>query len=243
MRKRLSLFPVGVLLFVVCFAFSSGVVSGHPLPTKEAKGTLVTSGSGKNLTVNGLKVVDMRTVALDYPCPGQSRTGVGSIKTGDSVLRKGNCATARSATGKAIPFLNSGPSCSGAVKLLVFKGGVTRFYASNSAYNVGSWVEYYWCPVTGTNGLNWAKGHEYPLSGCNDLLSGNGWGANLEQQYTGAIYTDGDPQQVFPGVCTGNYVYDFSLPADGSYNYLAWMWGGTPAGSISSCQAETPGYA
>lgn len=230
---RLKLLGIAfVALVFTCFTFVGPAVAyAH---TNANASTY--HGPGSNVVVNGLHVIGTRTVANDYPCPGQRHSGVGPEPHG----------TCKSSTSGVHTYLNSGPSCSGSVKLLVFTGGITRFYASNSAYNVGSWVEYYWCPANGwANGLNWAKGHEYPLSGCNDLISGNGWGANMQQQYTNTIFPDGDPYQTFYGVCSGpnGYVYDFSEPADGSYNYLAWMWGGTPAGAPSSCKAQTPGYA
>lgn len=166
-------------------------------------------------------------VPLDYPCPGQAHASVGWLKTSQNVHR--SCSTSLQSTGvsqqSVHPALIGPPNCSSGPYLLTVSGQ-SRWYASNASANVGSWVEYFWCPAPGyANGLNWAYGREYPLSGCTGLGSGNGWGANMKSS-TGVVEPDGDPWTWFNNICAGsNYVQDYSQYGDGSLLWQVWMYG------------------
>jgi hypothetical protein len=175
-------------------------------------------------------------VAVSYPCAGQSLTGVGSFKAGDSV-KTSHCASKRGMNPDAG---NPSGQCINGVVYLQWNN--RTFYASNSGGNVAGYVQYYWCPTYSdpNNGINWSYGREYPISGCGNFDTGSGWGANMKSS-TGIIENDGEGYHIYNNICTGNYIWDYSQTGSGAYHWLAWMWAHNTA-TGGYCQPITPGY-
>lgn len=222
--KPLATFLTLSVLMLSFFAFSQ-TPSAHAASTSQ---------SDRHIDLSHA-VPDLRhPVAMDYPCPGQPHSVVGSGSVNKPAVSH-SCTTVKQGIH---PFLSSGPNCSSGPYLLTVSGQST-WYTSNASANVGSWVQYYYCPSPGyLHGLNWSTGREYPLSGCSNLGTGSGWGANM-QSSTGIIESDGENWQVRK-ICTGNWVQDWSQAGDGSLNWQVWMYGNSTGGS---CRAQSPTYA
>lgn len=227
-RQKLFCIPF-VAIVLMLFALSPMVASAH-------ESTIRHPALQKGLWIDLSKAVpDLKhPVAMNYPCPGQPRTGiVGQYKVGSCYN------TPHGVT----PNLNGHPSCSaGPYQLTV--SGHNIWYGVNYTSGVGSWVEYFWCPSPySSTGFNWALGHEYPLSGCTSMISGGGWGANMKSS-TGVLETDGESQAPY-NVCSApsGQLYDFSKAGDGSLLWQVWMWGGAESDLQDPSLAQSPTFA
>lgn len=227
MRQKLfSITVVATLLML--FALSPMVASAH-------ESTIRHPALQKGLQIDlGKAVPDLsHPVTMNYPCPGQPRTGiVGQYKVG-------LCYNTHSVT----PNLNGPPTCSAGPYQLSVSGN-NRWYGVNYTSQVGSWVEYFWCPSPySSTGFNWALGHEYPLSGCTQMLSGGGFGANMRSS-TGVLETDGEAKLPYK-VCSdpAGQLYDFSQYGDGSLLWQVWMWGASVSDWPDQSLAQSPTYA
>jgi hypothetical protein len=223
-------------LFLFLIVLSMGIVLCSPLVASAHETTAHTAAFQKSLQIDLSKAVPdlSHPVAMNYPCPGQPRTGiVGQYQVG-SCYHPPHGVT---------PNLNGHPSCSsGPYRLTV--SGHNIWYGVNYVSGVGSWVEYFWCPSPySSTGFNWALGHEYPLSGCTNMYSGNGFGANMRSS-TGVLETDGEALLPYY-VCSApsGQLYDFSKAGDGSLLWQVWMWGASVSDWQDPSLAQSPTYA
>ena len=225
-------------LFVSLIILLMSIALGNPLTASAHAVTTHHSEVQKSFPGHLIKMVPdlSHPVAMNYPCPGQPLVGiVGQYKVGSCYSTKHGVA----------PHLNGHPFCSsGPYRLTV--SGENAWYGVNYTSDVGSWVEYFWCPSPySSTGFNWALGHEYPLSGCNYMISGGGWGANMRSS-TAILEDDGEPLDSYKGlVCSApsGQLYDFSKAGDGSLLWKVWMWGALRSDLTDPALAQSPTYA
>lgn len=188
---------------------------------------------------------DMSTPMREkYPCVGMSHSGIAASGSAPTF----NC---KPASRSVSPYAGqqSGNCVNGVTYLQKLSNGDGQLWAwtsdtntSNSypsGYSMTGWIEYFWCPAVNSskypNGINYSYGEEWPQSKWNGSCApmyvgalasysstppaGYTYGARL--RHSDGSYT-GDAQGTTSyTICPGNYVWDYSDLADGTYSYTA----------------------
>jgi hypothetical protein len=167
---------------------------------------------------------------VTLPCAGEPRSGV----SGQRVI---TCDMGKSKAG-VLPNVGSPiGQCVNGIGYRQTENGATSW--TNTQQGVTTYVEYWWCPATNSSkypsGINWSFGKTWPTSGCFSLHVGYWVGqGSTNAFYLGAVLwgtqpntTDGEADTSYY-ICSGNYVWDYSLPGDGQYAWKARMSTGQP---------------
>lgn len=233
MRARLMTL---LTLVVAAISLLAGAVSVHAKPALQASAVVQPHH-------------DMSSpMRENYPCPGSAHSGIG--KFGSSPSFNCSSATSP-APRSVSPYTGqqSGNCVNGVTYLQKLSNGDGQLWAwtadtttSNSypsGYSMTGWIEYYWCPAVNSskypNGINYSYGEEWPQSkwngSCAPMYVGalTGYSSTPPKGYTyGArllhsdrSYTGDAEGSTHYSICPGNYVWDYSDLADGTYSYTA----------------------
>lgn len=156
-------------------------------------------------------------IRVQLPLPGQPRSGIGSLQTGE-----------RGSNINKSPEANFPGGCYQGIAYNVIVNNQTVWTATNG--NIEAWVEYQWCPTYAgdTVGINWAYGRGYVNNGCANIYVGdlnspfhNPIGPLIQAQNQNWV-DDGEYYTSY-WICNG-YAWDYTTTVVGSGLYKVFMY-------------------
>lgn len=237
-RIAWSLAAVGMMFAMVAGVFTAraGTASAHALAA--SRPTVVHHDMSHPMKAN-------------YPCPGTPHGGIAKLGTPSPVF---TCSQSQPQSGQISPYAGneSGNCKNGVTYLQTLSNGHGQLWAWTSdtnTYNtytsqMNGWIEYFWCPAANSsqypNGINYSYGELWPTTKqsngtCPTMSLGGAiyhaawwetFGAEVVPGSAGNGVGDAQTYQSW-SICPGNYVWDYSYYADGTYTWVATMWTGS----------------